>query len=86
MRGKYSAFAAPISSVGCNELLLRLADVGAPLEERRRQTGRHRWRQPERLELEPARDVAGRLSEQEAERVLRLCDVAFEPRDLSAGD
>ena len=50
--------------------------------ERRRHTGRDLGRRLKRVQRAAARDVAGRLPEQHAERVLRLDDGAFKRGNL----
>ena len=55
MRGKVLGLRGADLRVGGDELLLGLADVGPPLEERRRKTGRDRRRPLQRLERTAAR-------------------------------
>ena len=62
-------------------MLLRLAEVRPPLEERRRQPGRHRRHHRLRVHRGPARNRRRALAQKDADLILLRDDVALELRD-----
>src|SRR2546422_4266810 len=59
----------PYTTLFRSELLLGLAEVGAPLEERRRQSGRHRWHDRLLVHRLATRNRAGNCAQQDADLV-----------------
>src|SRR3989449_8096220 len=57
----------PYTTLFRSELLLGLAEVGAPLEERRRQSGRHRWHDRLLVHRLATRNQAGNCAQQRSE-------------------
>src|SRR5262245_56467811 len=77
---------APSSpAVGADRLLLGLAQVGAPLQGRRRQSGRHRRHHRLLVHRLPAWDRPRRSSEQDADLILLGGDVTLDLRDVGLG-
>jgi hypothetical protein len=66
------------------QVVLRLADVGTPLEQRRWQSGGH-VREQQRVDRSSARDRTGVASEQHADEILLLHDLSLELRDTGGG-
>src|SRR2546422_8254587 len=75
----------PYTTLFRSELLLGLAEVGAPLEERRRQSGRHRWHDRLLVHRLATRNRAGNCAQQDADLVFFGDDIALQLRDVGLG-